>query len=317
MKKYTQWLLAFVIIIFVLDKLIYFSINYFYSRSLVGQDGGDINKYLQDKTPPQLVIMGSSTARFQVNPDSFPVRSCNLAHAMTSDRFQLGLLLLMIKNNKAPKNILLSLWPRDYLVFGRSDQRMEDILFLKYYYNESDFIKKEVNSLSFFEPIKFAFSSYRFNGNVTNTLKYYYLTRQQSNTSYYFKYQASNANDSINIENAKKIRNNKWGKINLPLSGFQTNYLSGFIDTCAKYNINLMCFYMPMLNEDTILIQQGVKYMDQVIYDKKIPILRFTKDNAAVLFNNPGYWIDGEHMNEKGGKIESAMLASFVKTHLK
>ena len=317
MKKSITAILLFVIIVFVLDRLLYTVLDHFYSKTFVGQDGGDINKYLQDSNPPELVIMGSSTARFQVNPDSFPVKSCNLAHSMTTDRFQLGLLLLMIKNKKIPKHILLSLWPRDYLVFGKHDQRIEDVLYLKYYYNQSDFIKKEINSLSYFEPLKFAFSSYRFNGNVTNTMKYYYLNRSQDAAKYYFKYQASNTNDSINLVNAQRIHDASYvrGKT-LELSALQTGYLQQFIDTCAKYKINLMCFYMPMYDEDTLLIKNGVDYMDKVIAMKKVPLFRFTKANAGVLFTSPGFWVDGEHMNEKGGAIESKMLAAYVKEHL-
>lgn len=317
MKKVLIIATSFILLAKIFDTFCFHTLKYFNSHTFIGQDGGDINKYLKDDNPPELVIMGSSTTRFQVNPDSFSLKSCNLSRAMTTDCYQLGLLSLMIQHNKIPKNILLSLWPRNYLMFNEKDQHPEDILFLKYYYDESDHIKKEIDDISYFEKYKFLFSSYRFNGMVTNILKYYYLGRQSNGKKYYFKYQASTINDSINVSNIKKLKSNNSKRKSLALANLQTIYLSRFIDTCAKYNINLMCYYMPMLDEDTILIKHGEGFMDNVTANKKIPLFKFTNENVPVIFNHPDYWVDGEHMNEKGGKVQSSILAAFVQQHLK
>lgn len=317
MKKFLITLSLFIITVKLADIAGFQILNFFYKNTFVGQDGGDINKYLHDNEPPELVIMGSSTTKFQVDPDSFPIRSCNLGRAMTSDCFQLSLLSLMIQNNKIPKTILLSLWPRNYLQFGKKDVRTEDALFLRYYYNQSDYIKNEINLISYFEKYKFLFASYRFNGLVTNTLKYYYVGRNQTSSDYYFKYQQSNANDSINIVSVMKMRHMQNTEKSLPLSVLNTAYLARFIDTCKKYKINLLCYYMPMLNEDELLIKNGVVFMDSVLAEKNIPVFKFIKKNAAALFDNPGFWVDGEHMNEKGGSRQSTILATFVKEHIK
>jgi hypothetical protein len=223
----------------------------------------------------------------------------------------------MIQNNKTPRTILLSLWPRNYLQAGKKDQHPEDALFLRYYYDQSDHIRNEINDIAYFEKYKFLFSSYRFNGMVTNTLKYYYLGLKQKDTGYYFKYQRPNLNDSINVASVMNLRHKNNRMAQLPLSSLNTPYLARLIDTCKKHRNNLLCYYMPMLNEDEPLISKGVEFMDSVLAEKNIPLLKFTKENAAVLFNNPGYWVDGEHMNEKGGSIQSAMLAAFVKANLK
>jgi len=222
----------------------------------------------------------------------------------------------MIQQNKIPKNILLSLWPRNYLLFNTKDKQPEDILFLRYYYNQSEYIKTEINNISDFEKYKFLLSSYRFNGNVANVIRYYYLNPGDT-SKYYFKYQASNANDSINVVHVEKMRSQKARKENLTLSNIQTTYLSRFIDTCAKYNINLVCYYMPMLNEDTVLIKQGVDFINKITAEKNIPLLTFTDQNAGPLFTNRSFWVDGEHMNEKGGAIQSAILSKYVKGLLK
>lgn len=317
MKKILIILTLFIITVKLLDIASFHILKYFYEHTFVGQDGGDINKYLHDKAPPEMIIMGSSTTKFQVNPDSFPGKCCNLSRAMATDCFQLGLLSLLIHNNKVPTTILLSLWPRNYLQYGKKDQHPEDALFLKYYYDQSDLIKNEINDISFFEPYKFLFSSYRFNGMVTNTFKYYYLSQQKKDKGYYFKYQQSDRNDSINSVTVMNLRKTGNSSTSLPLSVFQTAYLEKFIETCQQHHINLLCYYMPILNEDETLIRNGVAFMDKVLAKKNIPIFKFNKENAPILFNNPGYWTDGEHMNEKGGALQSSMLAAFVKAHSK
>lgn len=313
MKKLIIGIVLFIAIVFIIDTIIFYSLNFFYKRTYIGQEGGDINKYINDPAAPQLVIMGSSTARFQINPDSFPVKACNLAHSMTTDCYQLGLLSIMLKNHKIPKNIILSIWPRNYLLNGK-DAQPEDILYLKYYYN-TDYIKKEINNITPFERFKFWFSSYRFNGMVINTIKYYF-TGLGAGNKYFFKYQEAFANDSINVVNGLKAVQ-KTESFPLPLSLIQTGYLNRFIDSCKKYNINLMCYNMPMLKEDTIQVKNSEKFLDSIFAKKGIAYFKFSETNSPDLFSNFSYWVDGEHMNYKGGAIQSRILANFVKPLIK
>lgn len=317
MKKFIIIILLFAGIVKLLDLALYHAIDFFYSRTYSGQSGGDINKYLHDTNRPELVIMGSSTTRFQVCPDSFPIKSCNLARAMTEDTYQLGLLLLMIKKGCAPKNVLLSVWPNNYIVKNGSEKQPEDILFLKYYYYDIPFIKKEIDKISYFEKFKYIFALNRFNGNVTDILKYYYITKRNGNNSYFFQYQASTPLDSVNIMSIGKIRKNKLYTEALPLSGVHTKYLPAIIDTCKKYGINLMCYYMPMLRTDSVKIRNGLDFIRKTTNDKGIPYLEISPQTSPDLFTNISYWTDELHANEKGGKIQSAILAGFVRQHLK
>jgi len=302
----------------VIDILCSNVLNYFYQNTFVGQDGGDLNKYLQDPNPPELVVMGSSTARFQVNPDSLPVRSCNLAKSMTTEQYHLGILDLMIRNNKIPKYILLSVWPPNYLSQqGGEDKASEDIFFLKYYYPRSNYIRKEINQISRFEKVKFFFQSYRFNGDVTNILKYYVITKKRSDTSYYFYYEPVTAHDSLNtvlaVAKKKELTNTKQ---NLKLSRIKTEYLTRFIDTCQKYNIKLLCYYFPHYAEDYTIIQEGLDFVVDITKKKNVPFYRFTDENASELLHHPSLWTDGLHLNRNGAIIQTKKLARFVEQNI-
>jgi len=238
---------------------------------------------------------------------------------MTTDCYQLGLLSLMIKNNKVPKNILLSVWPVNYVSAKPNTKQSEDILFLKYYYTQSDFIRNQVNNISPLERYKYFFDSYRFNGMVTNTIKYYYLTsKKNEDGKYSFAYQKSFATDSLYTANSPEYRSKAFkGEPPLILDSNKTKYLLQFIDTCKKYNINLMCYYLSQYKEDLNRINKGVEFAEQTLKEKNIPFIEFTQDNAAEILNTPGYWTDGEHLNEKGGRLQSSILNTFTKQYIK
>ena len=318
MKKLLKVILIFILAIKLADIFAYQVIKYFYQRTRIGQDGGDINKFLADKNPPELVIMGSSTTRFQVNPDSFPVKSCNMARAMVADGYQLGLLSLMISNHRVPKYILLSIWPRNYVTTRSERKQPEDMVFLKYYYDQSGLVRNEINKISYFEKFKYLlFRSYRFNGNVVNVLKDYLLGRIYNSEKYLFKYEKANPEDSINIIKAKQIHDkSNFNHAPVLLDRDQTQYLPAFIDLCLKNKIKLLCYYMPMLSEDSNIVKPGISFADSLLNAQKIPYLKFTEENAYNLFHHPAWWVDGEHMNELGGAVQSHMLAEFFKQYL-
>jgi hypothetical protein len=317
MKKFILNIVFFIVAVKALDLVGYYTLNYFYSRTYAGQDGGDINKYLQDKHHPELVIMGSSTARFQVCPDSFPIKSCNMARAMTEDSYQLGLLMLMIKKGQAPKNILLSVWPYNYIQTGKEDKQPEDILFLKYYYNQVPFIKNEIDKITYFEKYKYLLASNKFNGRVTDIFKYWNITRRQTDSNYFFRYQASTPEDSINIRNIEKIKAAAAATEPATLSAIHTQYLGAIADTCKKYGINLMCYYMPMLQTDTVKIAHAMQFIRNTMAAKQIPYLEIGPQTAPEIFNRISWWTDGLHVNEKGGAVQSALLSKFAAQYLK
>ena len=317
MKIFIRNIVLFIIAVKLLDLIFYQGLNYFYSSTYAGQDGGDINKYLHDANHPQLIIMGSSTARFQVCPDSFSVKACNMARAMTEDSYQLGLLLLMIKKGRAPKNVLLSVWPYNYIKTGKEDKQPEDLLFLKYYYDQVPFIKNEIDKITPFEKYKYLLSSNKFNGRVVDIFKYYYITKNKPDSNYFFQYQASTAEDSINIVNISKIKKQQLTADPYPLAQLHTQYLSRIADTCKKYGINLMCYYMPMLNTDSVKIKNAMDFIHGTMKEKQIPYLEITASTAPEIFSRMSWWTDGLHVNEKGGAVQSTMLSSFVKQNLK
>ncbi len=317
MKRFIINIILFVVLVKALDLLLYHGLDYFYSRTYAGQDGGDINKYLHDNNHPQLVIMGSSTARFQVCPDSFSIKACNMARAMTEDSYQLGLLMLMIKNGKAPKNILLSVWPDNYIQTGKEDKQPEDVLFLKYYYNDAPFIKEQIDKITPFEKYKYLFASNKFNGRVTDIFKYWYITRKQTDSNYFFQYQAATPQDSINILNIAKIKAAPAATEPAALSRIHTQYLGAMADTCKKYGINLMCYYMPMRVTDTVKIAHAMQFIRSTMAAKQVPYLEISEKSAPEIFSHLSWWTDGLHVNEKGGAVQSALLSTFARQYIK
>ena len=317
MKKSLTIVIIFILAVKAVDITVYQFLKFFCSHTFIGQDGGDFNKYLSDKNPPALVIMGSSTTRFQVCPDSFPVKTGNLARSMTADAYQLGLLSIMIHHHQVPKNILLSLWPRNYVSAKPNGSASEDILYLKYYYDQSDFVRKEINKISYTEKLKFfLFQSYRFNGDAINILKNYLLSRNHHKDKYFFKYEMANTDDSLNILRIKQLHQQVPVELTTGyLNRNQTRYLPEFIKLCRKNDINLICYFMPLLEEDYNFIGPGIQFTDSLMASNKLPYLKFSEENSPELFHHKSWWIDGEHMNELGAALQSNILAGFFKQH--
>ncbi|MEO7462577.1 MAG: hypothetical protein ABIT96_07600, partial [Ferruginibacter sp.] len=250
-------------------------------------------------------------------PDSFPVKACNIARAMTEDSYQLGVISVMIKNNKTPKNILLSLWPANYVLDYKKDEAPEDVLFLKYYYNQVPYVKRQVNKISRFENLKYLFASYKFNSKIFDILKYYRISHDEKNKDYYFTYEHGVAMDTTRLNILPSSTKTSARDGQFPLSAYSTKFLPALADTCKKYGINLMCYYMPRFYTDTVRIKQGLDFIRQTMQQKNVPYFEFSPSDNPEFFEHKSWWADGLHLNEEGGKLQSSILSRFASPYIK
>ena len=307
------------LVIFIGDKLIFMTLNYLYENTTVGQEGGELNNYLNNSKTIELVLLGSSTTKLQVDPQDFHFSAINLAHHSTSLLYQSAILDIIISKNKIPKAILLAVSPADFTLLpgDKVNQLQKEILFLKYYYNQSAIVKQNINNIALTERLKYILWSYRFNGIIINDLRYYMLSRKNTNsTKANFKYQQSSPDDSLKVvklmdEFSKKNEVEVRRPNTLPAAS-----LINIIQICKKYNIKLLCFNMAMLLDKPQVIANGTQVVDSLLNTYKIPYFKITNESAPFLFQNKSYWVDLQHLNEKGGKIETQLLVKFVKDSL-
>jgi len=320
MKKILFPFLLIIAIIFVGDKVVFITLNYFYKRTLMGEEGGELNNYLNNSKETELIILGSSTTKLQVNPNDFTLKAMNLAHHSTSALYQSAILDILIGKNKIPQVVLLSVSPADFTILPgeKEPQPQKEIKFLKYYYNESEVVKKNMNKLAKTEWLKYILWSYRFNGTIIKNFRYYLLSRKKENTTdANFAYQQSmSVGDSLYVLTAMQEHAEKPETEIRKLNSAPIESLINILETCKKHNIKLLCYYMPQLLNENQKLDAGIRITDSLMTSYGIPYFKITNQNAPILFNNPSYWVDLQHLNEKGGKIETALLSKFVKDSL-
>ena len=308
MKKAVLYFLILVASLLLLDNLIACCSDYLYKQIKTGQSGGKINYYLSLPQQPELLIMGDSRAFRHTDPSYFPLASYNISHAGMDQSFQTCLLHVLVSQKKKPKYILLQLEPFNYMRakqapygFPTSPQQ------LKYYYDKDTLVRNYINEISTFENWKYFFNSYRYNGRLITLFKNFYQTNTRKVYGNGFESLPPSGRDRINTVYSSR-RNIDTSQ--LAINYLQIGYLTKFIQICRSNNIQLICFSSAIYKvfEDDLSYS---KYLRTYLSSLKVPYINYIED-ANTLLNDPWLWHDVYHMNEKGAKIESALLSKEV-----
>jgi hypothetical protein len=308
MKRIALYFLILIASLLLLDRGIAFCCDYLYKQVKTGQSGGKINYYLSLPQQPELLIMGDSRSFRHTNPDDFPITSYNISHAGMDQSFQTSLLHVLVSQKKIPAYILLQIEPFNYIkarktpyLFSNSPQQ------LKYYYDKDTLVKKYIDQISAFESWKYFFESYRYNARLLTLLKNLYQTSTSKTYGNGFEPLDPSNRDSINTIYSS---NRKTDTAQLEIDYLQIGYLTKFIEICRNNNIRLICFSSSLFRP----VKDDLKYSKQVgsyLSSLHVPYINYIEEHNTLL-DNPWYWHDMYHMNEKGAKIESAFLSKEV-----
>jgi hypothetical protein len=307
MKKLVFFIIGVFVLIFISDRILFEVFNKIYKHILTGQTGGKINYYLYKKTTPDLLIMGSSSAYYQIIPDSISKSSFNMGHAGMDDAFQSALLSVLLENNKKPKRIILVIDVFNYLSsypnYSKPSLKIQN---LKYYYGSNALVTKYINEISPFEKIKYFFKSYRFNGRILNLIKNYMETSfyyEENKTGY--KPVSPSPLDSINtIYSMNFIEGDSF-----IVSKQSFRYLYDFIKICKDNNIELTFLTTPVFNPNVKYMVNVSNTIESICKEKNIYYLNYLKINFPELQNHPKFWKDIFHLNHDGAQILSGDIA--------
>jgi hypothetical protein len=167
MRRLALYLVLTVVATIALDRSLGLFLEHLYDNSMVGQNGGDLNRYLA-RSRPDILVIGSSRAHHHVIPDSLSSSAYNLSHNGMSVAFQAGLVSVLAQHDAMPKKVLLlHVDPEEFL----SDQAGGDIRFLRRYYGSVPYVKDRINELHPLERYAFWSDVHRFNGMVPGLLR--------------------------------------------------------------------------------------------------------------------------------------------------
>lgn len=288
-----------------LDKLIGQYFTTLYEENYCQHAGGDVNYYLKHGNSDTIVI-GSSRVNTMINPKILGEKIVNISKPSKHLYYNIAIIHLLKQYNKLPTNglILLSLELEDFYI--ESEQKLiNDVYYLKYYYNTNDYIRTIINKTSYYEPLKFLISSYRFNGENFKlfTNQFQHICDGDINGYYPIR---SKISEKDYLTKMKQDLHEKLSKINHKTS----EELVSLIHFCKKNNVNLSLIVPPSIyySKKKKLIKTEIENLCQM---NKINLLDFSSESE---FRDLKLWADCIHLNSLGSEIYSYKIKEKLKT---
>ncbi|MDB5268280.1 MAG: hypothetical protein JWP58_1320 [Hymenobacter sp.] len=308
MQRFFLFLLALAALLFGVDFILARTFDAMYTRTLLGQSGGEINQYLALKPTPEALVIGNSRARYQIDPDSFAVPMYNLCHAGMGQSFQTGLLQVLELEHKLPKAVLLHVDLGEYV----AEESLADMGTLRYYYNKLPFVTEEINNISRYERGKYFFRFYRYNGRVISQLKNYLQSRRNLPVTNGYQPLEPFATDTVNallaVDGGRDAKPPRFQYAHL-------RHLLKFIDICKKNNVKLLCFTSPYYqahNYGPVVVAP----LDSLLRAQGIPYLNTNAQPLPLLWSHRLFWHDNDHLNRLGAPYLSQQVARWSKPYL-
>ncbi len=308
MRRLAIYLVLAAVATIAADRLLGMFLERLYDRSLEGQTGGDLNRYLA-KDRPDILVIGSSRAHHHVIPDSLSSNAYNLSHNGMSVAFQAGLVAVLDQYDALPTRILLlHVDPEEALL----DQGRGDIRFLRRFYGSVPYVTDRIDALHPFERYAFWSDVHRFNGMVPGLLRTWwqpdpplsdqgrgYVQRPDQPMDATRTLHTA-ARDSINAATYAT----RWSEVQARAHiGAPVNYIDS---VCRSRGINLILFTSPRYR--TTQAREAFNAQARAALG---PTPRWITPAGPGIdrLHDIRYWRDNVHMRHDGARLFSGSLA--------
>ena len=307
MKRFFLYLAVVTVAVVAADRLLAVVYDALYRRTLIGQTGGKINRYLSLPETPKLVVMGNSRAFYQVIPDSFAVPTYSLCHAGMSQVFQTGLLSVMASAERLPPTILLHL---DVPEYTAAQEQLTDIQNLKFYYRRDTTVTRLIRRISPYERHKYFFDTYRYNGRVINLLKnaaQSAITPTDQLGNGYEAIAASSVDSVATILSARRDVADSAARFHPE----RLRHLRQFLAMCRANHVRVIGFTSPLYARSPHELT-ACRALGRFLRAEGVPYIDYVNQPLASLQGRPTLWKDSHHLNELGARLQSQDLARRV-----
>jgi hypothetical protein len=293
-----------ILVLFLLDKVIYFSLLTIDKKVLTGEGIGKINHFNLVKDTTEYIVFGNSRANHHINPEVFGKSAFNIGVGGRKMAFSATLIQMLPKLKK--QYVLLQIDP-EYVFDTNYDGSDIDALYVKYHQNE--IIKNKIDDLNRNNAFSIFFWSLDYNRKLFSLLINRF--RPKYDFKKYKGYDPIENNSQQKQMFLKRLKNldkkDKCSNI-YEASKLERKYLKEIKDFCTKNNKVLVLFTSPVYKdkcksdnkEMKILMKNfGIKYYDYSDY--------FSNDD------NIDNWKDESHLSKKGADKFSIFIASSLK----
>ncbi|WP_338733816.1 hypothetical protein [Mangrovimonas cancribranchiae] len=296
-------LLFILVLSFVVDKIIYFTVTKISEHVYSGQAVGKLNQYLHIKDTTKTIVFGSSRANHHIDIKKMATSGYNIGIDGKFIAYSAILIKLLPKDKH--QNIILHIDPN---VAFRPTYSREEIKSLMVKYHTNDIIKEELSKAKQDNVFQKFYWCIDYNGSVLGILKNavfpkynpkgYYgfdpLPLSQTEMDMFKKLLARNEKVSVCREEVK-------------INKTYLSYLEEIITFCKENNKTLITITSPIYEDNcpddnaimaAILKEKEVKYYDYTNFFKNT--------------NDLKYWRDYAHMSDIGAEVFSNNLSEVL-----
>ncbi|MBA0884745.1 hypothetical protein [Flavobacterium undicola] len=298
MKQFLKMIVLFLLLFFLVDKLFHWKIQALSNRELDKR----LEWILEGKMNKAILIFGSSRAQHNLYSDaiqdSLKMPTFNLGYRGCTIDFQLFILKAVLKHNKKPEIIFLTIDDDREFLPEKTLQFRYDKLYNLVKYQE---ITNELIARKELSPFAVALYSARLGWE--QFLKPNPITKYENWTAtgtVLLDFKATDFDE-------KRMQNKKYNiKLELPerLTAFKE-----FQKICKAESIKLYVFIPPNFKIQNKEFENRLK---SLIIDNKIEL--YSKKTS--FFNNPQYFFDASHLNKKGAILYTNEIIKNVKAEL-
>lgn len=300
--------IGIILMLFLFDKVIYFSLFTIDKKVVTGEGIGKLNHYNLVKDTTQYLVFGNSRANHHINPEVFGKSAFNIGVGGRKMAYSATLIQMLPKLKK--QFVLLQIDP-SYVFDTQYDGSDIDALYVKYHQNE--IIKNNIDDINRNNTFSIFFWSLDYNGKLFSLLSNGFRARY--NYKQYKGYdpmentaqQKKMFKKHLNALDRKEICPNLY-----EASKLEKKYLKEIKDFCFKNNKVLVLFTSPVYKDKC---KSDNTEMKKLMKEFQIKYYDYTDyfSNEDDLDN----WKDENHLSRKGADKFSIFIANDLKGDLK
>ncbi len=303
LKKTFQTLALILLFSYILDKAVYFSLNFLGEKVFSGHAIGKLNQYLLQKDSLELVVFGTSRANHHIDVSMFDKKSFNIGTDGTSIGYS-ATLIRQLPDNK-PQYVLWHLDPNKIFDLNYSG---DDLGALNTKYHTIDMVKREIKKSNQNNPLQDFYWSLDYNGKALSIIKNY--IKPSYNYMEYNGYDPLIVRESQKkmVKKTLKIKRDKDCATNFEINKLIREQIVNVKEFCVKNNKKLITFtspeYFDFCPEDNEALKEVMKEIGITYYDYN----DYFKNNNSI-----DYWKDRTHLSAKGATLFTQEIKRILK----
>lgn len=309
-KIFIKLTIIFALLLVIDRSLGSFIANKIYAKVYSGECGGTLNYLLEKKKNVDLLIIGSSRAKYQIDPALLSFKkNLRTYNAGISGRggiiYNSILTEIILKNGVKPGYILLQTDPGLFIKV-KDENLLKETIGLYPNYGKSERLGYYIQKAGFSEQVALLSKLYPYNGKMLNLI-YNYSKRQSVKDNNGFITLNNTMDTTREIVRANLIyQDNEFSET-------KVEALKSIIQVCKKYGTTLVVVYPPTYSNCDYNASDVYKLNKIIQLEGGCSVVDLSDINKVPKLQSYLNWNDARHLNYKGAREFSLALNDSLK----